>query len=65
MARDHGIDANELSPKEIAKMYPLATTTDLIGGVNIPRDAQVGPHDVTMTLVKGAKMGGAKFYEDT
>lgn len=65
MARYFGIEVNELTPSELKKMWPLLHTGDLVGAVHIVKDAQLGPSDVTMALAKGAKMGGAQFFQNT
>ncbi len=63
--RYNGHVIEEISPSEIANMWPLLKTDDLLAGFYCPDDARVNPVDVTMALAKGARMGGARFFEDT
>ena len=63
--RYYGHVIEELSPSEIKKMWPLLKTDDLLAGFYCPDDARVNPVDVTMALAKGARMGGARIFEDT
>ncbi|MBV8651189.1 MAG: GcvT family protein, partial [Alphaproteobacteria bacterium] len=37
---------------------------DVVGGVFLPKDGQTNPIDTTMALAKGARMGGAKIFEN-
>lgn len=62
-ARAHGIDYQELSPREVKQMWPLADMDDVIAGFFCQEDGRVNPVDVTMALIKGARMGGVKIYE--
>lgn len=63
MARYLGVVAEEISPAEIAEKFPLCETSDLVGGIWLPEDGVVGPSDVTMSLARGARMGGATIRE--
>ncbi len=40
-------------------------TDDLLGALWLPDDAKVNPADVTQALAKGARMGGARIFEQT
>ena len=64
-ARRLGVNYQEISPKEVKEMWPLANTDDIIAGFFTPEDGRVNPVDFTMALAKGARMGGAEIYEDT
>lgn len=37
----------------------------MLAGFYIPEDGRANPVDVTMSLAKGARMGGARFFEGT
>lgn len=63
MARYLGVEAEEIGPSEIAELFPLCETSDLVGGIWLPQDATVGPTDVTMALARGARTGGARIVE--
>lgn len=65
MARGFGLEVELMTPTEAGKMYPLLTTSDLVGAVYMPRDGQVNPTDVTQTLAKSARAGGAKILENS
>lgn len=64
-ARSFGLDMELISPREAKDKFPLLDITGLDCGLWIPSDGQVGPSDVTMALVKGARMHGARVFEDT
>ncbi len=49
-----GVDVHELSAREVADMFPLARTDDLLAGFYVADDGRVNPVDVTMSLAKGA-----------
>ena len=53
-----GVDVQELSPREVADMFPLARTDDLLAGFYVADDGRVNPVDVTMSLAKGARQTG-------
>jgi 4-methylaminobutanoate oxidase (formaldehyde-forming) len=61
--RHCGVDVHEISPAEVAEMFPIAKTDDLLAGFYVPGDGRVDPVDVTMALGKGAKQQGAKLIE--
>ena len=61
--RRHGINMYEVSPKEAQELFPIGDLSDVVSAFYIPEDGRVNPVDVTMSLAKGARMGGAKFFE--
>ena len=61
--RGFGIDVAEISPEEVAKMWPLFDTQDVVRGFYTADDGRANPVDVTMSLAKGARMGGATIRE--
>src|SRR3954451_8663274 len=63
-ARSFGMDRQLLSPAEVKAMWPLMETGDLVGASWLPTDGQASPSDITQSLAKGARMHGAKLYED-
>lgn len=65
MARNFGLEADVITPGEVAERWPMAETGDLAGAIWMPRDGQVNPADVTMAMAKGARMRGAKILEHT
>jgi glycine cleavage system T protein len=64
-ARRLGINYQEISPKEVSDMWPLANTDDVLAGFFTPEDGRANPVDFTMALAKGARMGGAQIFEET
>ena len=64
-ARSFGIAFEFVSPAEAGRIAPILRTEDLAGGVWIPGDGKANPTDLTMSLAKGARMGGATLLEGT
>ena len=62
--RRHGINIYEISPQETAELFPIGDLSDVLAGFYIPEDGRANPVDVTMSLAKGARMGGARIFED-
>ena len=58
-----GIDVHEISPSEIAKLFPLARVDDMLAGFYVKEDGVVNPVDATVALAKGARMRGARILE--
>jgi 4-methylaminobutanoate oxidase (formaldehyde-forming) len=61
--RHLGVEVHEISPREVAELWPLARTDDVLAGFYIPADGRVNPVDVTMSLAKGARMRGVTIIE--
>ena len=61
MAKDFGIEAHELAPREVKTYWPPAEIGDLVGATIFPHDATVNPGDAALALAKGAKDRGARF----
>ena len=53
-----GVDVHEISPQEVADLFPLARTDDLLAGFYVPDDGRVNPVDATMSLARGARQQG-------
>ena len=58
-----GVEVHEISPREVAELWPLARIDDVLAGFYIPADGRVNPVDVTMSLARGARMRGARIIE--
>src|SRR5581483_3547383 len=58
-----GVEIHEISPREVADMFPLARVDDVLAGFYIPADGRVNPVDVTMSMARGARMQGARIIE--
>src|SRR5258707_4571818 len=62
-AASFGVEAEFITPSEAGKLWPLMRTDDLTGAVWIPGDGKANPTDLTQSLAKGARNGGAKLIE--
>jgi 4-methylaminobutanoate oxidase (formaldehyde-forming) len=63
--RGFDIEVNEISTAEVKKLWPLFETDDILRGFYTPDDGRANPVDVTISLAKGARDGGAQIFEDT
>jgi len=59
-----GVEAHEISPREVQVRWPLADVNDLKGAFLFPDDGRINPTDVTQALAKGARLGGAQIVEN-
>jgi len=59
-----GIDVQEISPREVLDLFPLARVDDVLAGFYVKEDGRVNPVDVTMALAKGARTKGARIVQD-
>src|SRR5437764_6987562 len=58
-----GVDVQELSPREVQELFPLAKVDDIEAGFYVKEDGRVNPVDVTMALARGARTRGVKIFE--
>jgi len=58
-----GVDVQEISPKEIKELFPLARVDDLLAGFYMKDDGRVNPIDATIALARGAQQYGATIIE--
>ncbi len=58
-----GVDVQELSPRQVQELFPLASIEGMEAGFYVKEDGRVNPVDVTMALAKGARMRGVKILE--
>jgi 4-methylaminobutanoate oxidase (formaldehyde-forming) len=63
--RLHGNDIQELSPAEVKDLFPFAEVDNICAGFYAENDGRINPVDVTMALAKGARMKGAKIFQNT
>ena len=59
-----GVEDQELSPAEIADLWPLLRTDDLVGGLYVADEGRADPVGVAMSLAQGARSGGATVVEE-
>ncbi|MED5242148.1 MAG: FAD-dependent oxidoreductase, partial [SAR324 cluster bacterium] len=64
MAKCFGLEVEVISPREARELHPFLNIEDLDGAVFLPKDGQTNPIDVTQAMAKGAKMRGAKIFEN-
>ncbi len=62
-AKSFGVEFEFVTPAEAGRIAPILRTDDLAGAVWIPGDGKANPTDLTQSLAKGARMGGARIVE--
>jgi 4-methylaminobutanoate oxidase (formaldehyde-forming) len=62
-ARAQGVEIELISAKEAGDLWPVMATDDLVGAVWLPGDGKANPTDLTQSLAKGARNGGARIFE--
>jgi sarcosine dehydrogenase len=62
-ATSFGLEMHLLTPKEAQELWPLMQIDDVIGAAFLPTDGQASPSDITMSLAKGARIGGVTIAE--
>lgn len=63
MARSFGVEAEPISPAEVAKRYEHLNIDGVTGGVYLPLDGQGDPANIAQALAKGARQNGALVKE--
>jgi 4-methylaminobutanoate oxidase (formaldehyde-forming) len=58
-----GVEVEEISPSEVADLFPAARTDDVLAGFYVADDGRADPVDVTMSLAAGARARGVRFVE--
>ena len=58
-----GVESRQIDMDELAEMWPLIRTDDLVGALYLPDDGLVSPVDATMALAKGARARGCRIIE--
>jgi 4-methylaminobutanoate oxidase (formaldehyde-forming) len=64
-AEAFNLECEILTPSQALDRYPILETSDLQGGIWLPRDSTANPTDITQSLAKGARMNGAQVFERT
>jgi glycine cleavage system aminomethyltransferase T/glycine/D-amino acid oxidase-like deaminating enzyme len=62
--RHCGVNVEEISPRQVKELFPLAKVDDILAGFYVKEDGVANPVDVTMALAKGARMQGATILEN-
>src|SRR6185295_11953508 len=58
-----GVDVQEISPRQIKELFPLARVDDLLAGFYVAEDGRADPVGVAMALAKGARQRGVTILE--
>jgi 4-methylaminobutanoate oxidase (formaldehyde-forming) len=61
--RHCGVDVHEISPRQVAELFPLARVDDLLAGFYVAGDGRADPVGVAMALAKGARQLGVRILE--
>ena len=64
-AESYDLECELISANQAKERYPILATEDLLGAIWLPGDATANPVDVTASLARGARTGGAKVFERT
>ena len=64
-AEAYDLECEIISPERAKELYPILETEDLLGAIWLPGDGTANPVDVTASLARGARSGGAKVFEKT
>jgi 4-methylaminobutanoate oxidase (formaldehyde-forming) len=58
-----GVPNELISPREVAELFPLARTDDILEASYVVDEGRADPVGITMSLAKGAKTGGVTIVE--
>ncbi len=58
-----GIEREEISPKEVADLWPHVDPTDVVGGFFTANEGRADPYNVAMSLAAGARMRGVRIVQ--
>jgi glycine/D-amino acid oxidase-like deaminating enzyme/glycine cleavage system aminomethyltransferase T len=61
--RKEGVDVQEISARDVASLFPLCKTDDVLAGFYVADDGRVNPVDATQALAKGFKQLGGTIVE--
>ena len=64
-SRAYDVHTEEISAAEVKEMWPLFDVDDILLGFYTPDDGRTNPVDTTRSLAIGARMGGARIFEET
>ena len=62
-AAAYDLEARVLTPDEAGELWAPMRVDDLLGALWLPGDGKVNPTDLTQSLAKGARQGGARIRE--
>lgn len=58
-----GVDDREISPREVAELWPLLRTDDVLAGFHVADEGRADPVGVAVSLAKGARQRGVRVIE--
>ncbi|MEI8238649.1 MAG: FAD-dependent oxidoreductase [Actinomycetota bacterium] len=58
-----GVPEREISPREVADMWPLLRTDDVLAGFYVPDEGRADPVGCAVSMAKGARQRGATVVE--
>jgi glycine cleavage system aminomethyltransferase T/glycine/D-amino acid oxidase-like deaminating enzyme len=59
----YDLDCELVSPARAQELWPPMRVDDLLGAIWLPGDGKVNPADLTQSLARGARQGGARVVE--
>ena len=59
----YDLDCELISPARAQELWPPMQVDDLLGAIWLPGDGKVNPADLTQSLARGARQGGARIAE--
>ncbi len=62
-AAAYDLECELISPERAQELWPPMQVEDLLGAIWLPGDGKVNPTDLTQSLAKGARLGGATVRE--
>ena len=62
-ATAYDLECELISPDRASELWPPMQVADLLGALWLPGDGKVNPTDLTQSLAKGARTGGAQVRE--
>jgi 4-methylaminobutanoate oxidase (formaldehyde-forming) len=62
-AAAYDLDCELLTPDQAVERFPLIQVDDVLGAIWLPGDGRANPTDLTQSLARGARMGGATIVE--
>ncbi|MGH9298932.1 MAG: NAD(P)/FAD-dependent oxidoreductase, partial [Acidimicrobiales bacterium] len=63
-ARGSGIAVDLVTGEQSVELFPLLDPAGIVGALHFPGDGRGNATDTTMSLARGARLGGARIYED-
>jgi 4-methylaminobutanoate oxidase (formaldehyde-forming) len=61
--RGSGIEVDLVGSRRVAELFPLLDPAGMVGALHFPHDGRGNATDTTMSLARGARMGGATVLE--